>query len=146
MRTVTVSLYLYDELPTDKAKETARDWLDTCLQSDPDTSDFQKIIDLIETWDPADLRGIAHRYEDCPLTGFFADHDGLEAIHKAMQADPDTPVEELRRAGISAVNAACDADRESKREKEYLEEMLRANEYEFTADGKRSPFPEAKKG
>lgn len=137
MRTIPLTLYLYDELPTDKAKEKARDWLDSCLQSCPDTSDFQKIIDLLRSESFPTLLEMAPRFADCPLTGFYADHDALEALHKAAVADPDASTDYLRRVAVEAVEKACEVDQEAMRERDSLEDMLRANEYEFTADGER---------
>lgn len=90
MRTKVVTLYEYDELPSDKAKEAARDWFRQC-------DDFSNIVDYEDFLSIAAMMGLdigrkresnGREYPAIYWTGFWSQGDGASFTGK-YRAKPD---------------------------------------------------------
>jgi hypothetical protein len=138
MRTITTTVYLFDELPTDKAKEAAREWMAEVEADRYDDSDFCAVLKALDGQSREDLARLASTLPDYqyPLTGFYAEYDALQAVAEVLgDESQDTDIRTLLRAAHRAVWMCCQADQEASQERGALEETIRANEYEFTETG-----------
>ncbi len=140
-RTVTLTLYLYDELPTPKAKGKARDWMLDALRSSPDDSDYQKVLKKLRDLTRDELLAAIVTKDDCKLTGFYADHDALAGVEEALKTDPEAELDDLYKAADDAIAKVWESEQESWSETEYLEDTIRGNDYEFHENGKRAVYP-----
>lgn len=156
-REITVTLYQFDELPTEEAKENARDWMRHRIANDP----FW-VHEYRQSWEaaadvfreiPGDLKGVrlfkwihnnldAKLYDgkgSCPLTGFSADHDMLQPLEDFMKR-PDLHLSGLDLYDEADQNsgAAWERELEWQLEDEQVDDHIIANEYEFTADGSQA--------
>lgn len=143
MRTVTLTIYEYDELPTDKAKEAARDWMLQALREAPDDSDYRKVLTTLQELPMDRLLKAIETLDHCKLTGFYADHDALLAVREHLEKHPDAELSDLHRAATRAIEKLWDEEQNSWSETDYLEDMIRGNDYEFEENGKRSTHPKA---
>lgn len=163
MRTITpppFTVYEFDELPTDKAKEAARDWWRDCERSDPawaheHAQSLREAIKWVKQSTPQDMDGIEYveavaAYAEaigmlsgnCPFTGYCGDETALDPVRK-MIADfkgtgkpcdyvcADWLCGTIRDAMEQAWEEECEADMED----ENVDENIRANDYEFTEHG-----------
>lgn len=162
MRTVTTPLYHFDELPTEKAKEKAREWWRD------QTDGYQHGNETVESlyafiryfggklldWrfssnrvecfvttdgveeDEDNFVGIDTYITDRGLmpTGYYLDCDLWTTFYEKVR-EHGSPV----RAFDAAISAALDTvseDIEYQESDEYIDETLTMNDYEFTEDGK----------
>lgn len=149
MRTVTpapFTLYLIDELPTEAAKEAARDWWRTLEAQNPtwagehcDSRDAA--LDAIEDLDaftaedlPAQVRNILDASQNCAWTGYCADGVLWDNM-KDWKPGDDIPTRSEVRGWYER---AWEQEMESRMEADAVDENLRANEYEFTEDGRKA--------
>jgi hypothetical protein len=158
MRTETITLYKFDELPTYAAKERAREKGRDWIGNDPSGNDESrqsieafcdhfgvKLTDWsIGAYCPIDYSTNAenHHFRGVKLSQFNRDH-----MPTGYCLDCDlwmTFFDEFKRTGNAkgAFDAAIDAgfkswrnDLESQLEDDYIDEFLTANEYEFDEDG-----------
>lgn len=132
MRTCTITLYQYAELPTAEAKTKALKWLHSILANDPPWMDeWRDVAQAIAKLSRTELVAIAARRDECLLTGFTGDYDALDAV----LANPEA--EDLHEIAYEALDRASAADLDYQLSDEALTEAMEANEYEFTADGAR---------
>lgn len=158
MRTETINVYTFQELPTESAKERARErgrqwmsedpaWCDESRQSIQAFCDHfgAQLVDWsIGAFSPLDynvhfnnghFRGVKLRDidRDAMPTGYCLDCTLWQTMH-----------DEFKRTGnaMAAFEVALHAgfkawrdDLESQLEDEYIEDFLTANEYEFDEDG-----------
>lgn len=143
-RTITVTVYQFDELPTDKAKESARKWLRDAYANDPPwrsewSAVHKKVRDAFReqlvAWSAAGV------WDTCPMTGFTGDYDALKAVHEVLLGDPDAELSRLQFIAFHALRVAEEMDYESQMEDESIDDALRANEYEFDHNGRRFVAP-----
>lgn len=152
MRTITTTVYLFDELPTEKAKEKARDWWRELEAQDPAWLDEHndsvtaalKFIDGFsdddyETCEEA-VAAVLKAAEDlkkntdgCPWTGYCGDATAIEEIIKAC--DDGRSVRNVRSRFVLAMEREWNIEFEYSMEAEHVDDTIRANEYEFTEDG-----------
>jgi hypothetical protein len=129
----TVKLYTFDELTNPDARKRALQWMREMVASDLDTSDFAAVIRAVRALTTDQLVAIAPRFAECPLTGFFADHDALEAVHTMTEGEgPD-----VHAVALAALDRCMEKDRDFRLSDEACTEDLQANEYTFTAKGER---------
>jgi hypothetical protein len=152
MRTITTTLYLFDELPTEKAKEKARDWWRNLEAQDPAWRDEHndsveaalKFIDEHCADYATDEEAVAavlkaaeelkKNTDGCPWTGYCGDATAIEEIIKAC--DGARSVRNVRGRFVLAMEREWDKEFSYSMEAEHVDDNMRANEYEFTEDGK----------
>jgi len=135
MRTITTTLYTYEELPTEAAKKKALEWMRERVAEDPPwAKEYRTTRKLILAMSTVELREVAAKWANCPLTGFSGDCDALKAVHEATDADDA----ELHGIASEALDRAWDTDYASQQEDEACIDMLNMNEYEFTENGHRA--------
>lgn len=157
MRTETLKIYKFQELPTEAAKERARDWFRT--SSDPAWSDesLQSIQAFCEhfgvtlrdwsvgAYAPFDYSTDAENRHfrsvklrdidrDAMPTGYCLDCDLWITFYDEFERTGDAKA--AFEAALDAGFKAWRADMESQLEDEYIDEMLTINEYEFTEEGR----------
>lgn len=144
MRTITTTVYLYDELPTEEAKAKARQWWAECELQDPawegehtDSMEaaLEGLASLITNDSPLERRAMIDRYDNLRPTGYCADALFADLLRK-IGADGDLPSARQVRDHYSdewekELHARIN-------DEDYLAETIRANEYEFTAEGERA--------
>ena len=130
----TVGVYRYDELPTEKAKERAREWWidleiqDPAWQEDHFKSMRAAISAASET---NDKRRLIRASEKAEFTGYCADCLLGDMIKEMGRIPSESEiVDYYNRQWDSEIN-----DRLS--DVEYIEEVMHMNEYEFLEDGTR---------
>ena len=157
MRTVTQTLYTFDELQDEDAKEKAREWGRRVISEDPPWMDewadslrmFCEEFDVkLQGWDygnadcdvtiPHDaFRG--RKLRDYPRdrmpTGYCGDCPFWETFHDEWKrtGDPKYAFETAIHRGMSEWRD----DYESCFSDEYIDDFLIANEYEFDETGQR---------
>jgi hypothetical protein len=158
MRTVSVTYYKYDELPTEQAKEKARDWgRRVCAEGPAWNSESLHSIETfceafgiklkrwsVGAWAPVDysLDMDNGNFRGRKLKEFNAEH--MPTGYCLDCTLWGTFYEEFKRTG-SAKKAADEAvhkafvewrdDLEHQQSDEYVEDFLEANEYEFDEEG-----------
>lgn len=133
MRTISLDLFPFSELPTDKAKEKAREWGRRILNDNPPWLDeYQDAARAINKLDGYSLKEKAAKWDTYPLTGFCAD----ECLKVILDMPEDTSTDELQKAAIDELNKLWEWEVESMNTDEYIDDFLEANGYEFTSDGK----------
>jgi hypothetical protein len=156
MRTETINLYKFNELPTERAKERARDWWRSASDlawSDESRESIQAFcahfgvtlrdwsvgpyapIDYSTDAENRHFRG--HKLRDFTRehmpTGYCLDCDLWQTFYDEFKRAGDA-----KGAFESALDAgfkAWRADMEGQFEDEYVDKHLEINEYEFTEDG-----------
>jgi hypothetical protein len=150
MRTITVKLYQYDELG-ESAKEKARDWFARGL-FDYDWWDF--------TYEDAERIGLKITSFDCDrgtIGGELQDTvNGIATrirkehgkscgtyklaltIDRRKNNDDEDTMHEFKYALLEEYLSMLRREVDYMQSTEYIEEGIRANEYEFTEDGKRA--------
>lgn len=156
MRTITTTLYLFDELPTEKAKEKARDWWRSLEAQDPawreeHNDSVDAALKFIEGFsddhctdyatDEEAVAAVLKAAEDlkkntdgCPWTGYCGDATAIDEIIKAC--DDGRSVRAVRHRFVLAMEHEWDKEFEYSMEAEHVDDTIRANEYEFTEQGK----------
>lgn len=152
MRTITTTVYHYDELPTEKAKEAARDWWRECEAQDPGwigeheqsgRAALRFIRDHARDIADGDGNGVASLIlavralraapdKCCPWTGYCADEIAVDAILESGDAED---LREVSQRVEEAMNQAWKAEQEANMEDENVAESIRINDYEFTEYG-----------
>lgn len=158
MRTETIRLYKFQELPTDAARERARErgrqWISEdpvwCEESRQSIKAFCEHFGVtLEEWSvgaysPIDYCTNAenHHFRGVKLRDI--DRDAMPTGYCLDCTLWQTMYDNFKRTGSAKVafEAALDAgfrdwraDLESQLEDEYIDDFLTANEYEFDADG-----------
>jgi hypothetical protein len=158
MRTKTITIYTFDELPTDDARERAREWW-------RETSDFSwsdDALDSIKTFcaefgvtlqdwsigvcSPLDYstdatnahfrgRKLSQFKRDHMPTGYCLDCDLWMTFFDEFKrtGDPKSAFESALHEGFKVWRA----DMETQLSDEYIDECLTINEYEFDENGQR---------
>jgi hypothetical protein len=151
MRTITVKFYQYDELPTEEAKQRAREWF-ADGQFDYDWWDF--------TYEDAERIGLRITSFDCERHNIegelldsvndvckkiIAEHGKSTPTYKLAKAvdlrksnDNEGMVYDFRHALLEEYLSILIKDVEYMQSTEAIEYNIRANEYEFTENGKRA--------
>lgn len=162
MRKVTVKVYQYDEL-NDKAKERARGWF---LQGRDNRDAFDNIVEDAKQVGLLITELYQHRaneggFEVGPMDTIdriLANHGDICETYKTATRykerlgyfseddDDETSVEyenyqnakrEFLHDLLEDYRVMCDKEVEYQQSEEYVSEMMKANEYEFTEDGRR---------
>ena len=156
-----VSLYTFEELPTDTAKEKAREWGRNVIGCDPawsgESLDSIKTfcsrfgvtlqewsigayapVDYSAPFDNANFRGLRLRDfdRDAMPTGYCLDGDLWQTFYDRFKATGDA--KGAFDAALYAGFKAWRDDLEGQLEDEYISDFLMANEYEFTEDGDKA--------
>lgn len=160
MRTVTTTLYFFNELPTNKAKEKARSWWreqTDGYQHEHEALDSIKVFaeyfggEVHSYWFSSnlssthvDVNGVdADSFvgidtyitdRDHMPTGYYLDCDLWQTFYDEVREHGD-PLLAFNRS-ILAVKKAITEDVEYQESDEHIDEMLTINDYEFTEDGK----------
>jgi hypothetical protein len=151
MRTIEIKLFQYDELPTEDAKEKAREWFAqglfdfewwNCIYEDAENIGlkitsfdcYQHEIDgKLQTSVNEVARKIrAEHGKQCGTYKLAMTVD----LHKAN--DDEDQIKEFKRALLQEYLAMLDREAEYMESRESIEENIRCNEYEFTEDGRRA--------
>lgn len=158
MRTETITFYKFDELPTERAKERARDKGREWIGSDPAWSDESREsiqafcaefgvrltkwsvgayspIDYGTDAEPRHFRGRKLREfkRDHMPTGYCLDCDLWMTFYDEFKRTGDAKA--AFEAALDAGFKAWRADLEAQLEDEYIDDFLTANEYEFDEQG-----------
>lgn len=161
MRTITTTLYYFDELPTEKAKENARSWWRDNSDKDYDfTTEKLASVDAFAEYfgarvasywfssnisetkiaivgvDADSFLGIDTYITDRDHmpTGYYLDCDLWQTFYDEVREHGD-PLLAFNRSILAAKKAIAE-DVEHQESDEYIDEVLTINEYEFTEDGK----------
>lgn len=137
MRKITQNIYKYDELPTEEAKEKARDWWIEGEIQDPafkaeHLKSMESAIELFESDKP--IGEIIQESEYCKMTGYYADSFLADCI------DENYPYQNTRGVDADVIKSYYE-DKWNKeledrlKDVKYIEENILANEYEFFEDG-----------
>ena len=159
-REITVTLYRFDELPTEKAKERARGWWRSvsefswseesrqsieafCEQFGIRLLDYQvgpysPFYFRLSDYDNSNFRGVSLKgleRENYP-TGYCLDADMSTTFYDVLKAtgDAKSAFQEAVEAGFEGWRA----DMDDQLGDEYIDDCLIANEYEFTESGNRA--------
>lgn len=158
MRTETFTLYTFDELPTEKAKDRARDWwrgtseAAWCEESRGSIKAFCEAFGVsllywsVGAYSPLHYRTDAEsrHFRGRKLSDF--DRDATPTGYYLDCSLWATFYDEFKRTGAAfpAFTAALEKgfkdwknDLEGQLENEYIDDCLTANEYEFTETGER---------
>jgi hypothetical protein len=133
MRTEHINIYQYDELPTEEAKENAREWWFNLEMLDPAWREehSKSMLEAMRAASEADDMGkLIEASEKCEWTGYAADAYLSDHIKKNGEVPEPSTIQKI-------YEKAWEEELESRHEREYIEESIRINEYEFTADGER---------
>jgi hypothetical protein len=146
MRNITVTLYKFDELPTEEAKEVARDWWRDMESQNPawqqehyqSTKEAMKFIDSYRMWDGVEgLEAAAVKLQgECPWTGYCADATAIDAIVEACGGLTD--ISEIKRRVQQDMDEAWEKECEAAMEDENVDENIIANNYEFLENGEKA--------
>ncbi len=146
MRNITVTLYKFDELPTEEAKEKAREWWRNLESQDPawreehykSTKKALKFIDSYRTVHGVEgLEAAAVKMQgECPWTGYCADATAIDAIVEACGGLTD--ISEIKRRVQQDMDAAWEKEFESSMKDENVDENIIANDYEFLENGAKA--------
>ena len=157
-REISVTLYKFDELPTEKAKEMARDWwrsIDTDLawskesrQSieafceqfgirllDYQVGPYSPFYYRLSDYDNSNFRGVklkGLKRENYP-TGYCLDADMSATFYDVFKAMGDA--KHAFKEAIEEGLRSWREDMEWQCSDEYIDDLLIANEYEFTESG-----------
>ena len=145
MRSISINLYNYDELPTEIAKDVAREWWRNLECQDPSfLSDHNKSVkaalNFLGNYDQEDfdeLYSTALEMKskgECPWTDTIEDLTAIDCIVKACEKVDRIDMVKYYFKVYMAEEFQKQLDESMKVEN--VEEALRINEYEFTADGK----------
>jgi hypothetical protein len=77
---------------------------------------------------------------DCKLTGYCADEDAIDGFRKAFK-EGERDLEKLMQSAFKTWLKAAQADVEFQNADEQVDATIEANEYTFTAEGKRFVEP-----
>jgi hypothetical protein len=151
MRMLTVNLYQYDELQTEEAKERAREWFAEGLFDfdwwDSTYEDAERIGLKITSFD-CDRYEISGELMDTVngICGRILKEHGktcstyklARTIDRRKRNDSEDAIEEFRRALCEEYLQMLRNEADYIQSRESIEENIRANEYEFTEEGKRA--------
>lgn len=135
MRTITLSIYTFDEL-SDKAKDKARDWMRDCSASVPYWPDEhhrsrQAALRAVQCLNDGDLegwRGIIRQSRDWAWTGYC--DDGVLAANADHSEIPSVDTVSLW------YRKEWEDELEYQNKDEQIDESIRDNGFEFYSDGK----------
>lgn len=95
----------------------------------PNRGEYIKIIPKNESLDFDSFWQVINQDKDCPLTGVCYDHDILDQFTEYTLNE--SKLQEVLNDYIDSIHN----EYESMLEDDYLQELCKANEYEFTIDG-----------
>lgn len=90
------------------------------------------ILAKMGTFDPKTLKG----HGDCKLTGYCADENAIDGFRIAWHKG-ERDLNRLMQAGFQTWIKDCQSDCEALLSNEAIDDAIAANEYTFTAEGKR---------
>jgi hypothetical protein len=131
MRNIPTTIYHYHELPTEKAKEKAREWWADLEARDPayQSEHIDSLRACVEALRTTSESEALHASHECTLTGYC--DDGL--LHGYYQKYGHMPTtHQLRDYFEQAWEAEMDHRLSNS---EGIEDAILANGYEFNADG-----------
>ena len=134
MRTITITLYKYDELPSAEAQAKARDWWRNCECAAPSwysehRNSMQCAINACKNCETDDdWKNVLEESRELKWSGYCAD-----AILSDVFGDDESPppTYDIRQAYERAWQDECEYNMQD----DNVAENICANEYEFTADG-----------
>jgi hypothetical protein len=129
-----INLYLYDELPTEEAKSKARAWwVELELQDPAWIDDHRKSMAaaMIVVTEETDAAALKRKADACEFTGYCADALLGDMIEQTGMIPLTAEVDDYYVQAWDTELSERVANRE------YIEETIRANEYEFLEDGTR---------
>jgi hypothetical protein len=149
--TTTRTLYQFDELPTEKAKDKARDWFREGMFNygwwDHIYEDAKNIGLEITSFDDYNISGeLKVSVTEC-CSRIIANHGKLcttyrlaEWFFKNKADNKGKPyfLEDFKREILGLYKIMLKEEIEYMESNESVDENIRANEYEFTEDGKRA--------
>ena len=95
-------------------------------------AEIKERLDKLGSFNPDTLKGNG----DCVLTGVCFDEDVIDGFREEWHKG-ERNLDKLMQAGFETWLKDCQSDAKSQLEDEYIIDTIRANEYRFTADGKR---------
>jgi hypothetical protein len=142
MRSIQINLYKFDEL-SEEAKEVAREWWRDCEAQDPawlqeHSKSAREAIKFIESYryahgvDELEAAAVKMRGE-CPWTGYCADATAIDAILESCGGAGD--ISAIQKHVRQVMEEAWEMEVEASMAEENVDECIRANDYEFTANG-----------
>lgn len=103
--------------------------LDYSLSCVPARGEFIKFIPKYEELNFKPLKKVIDQEKDCPLTGWCYDHDFIDHLSKYnFEGTLETACHEFIKSIHKEYEFMCTH--------EYIADLCKANEYEFTQDGK----------
>lgn len=147
MRSISINLYKYDELPTEIAKDVAREWWSNLECQEPSfLNDHNKSVKAAlkflgsysygrSDFDKLCSTALEMKYKgECLWTGYIDDLTAIDCIVKACEKVDDIDMIKYSFKCYMAEEYSKQLDESLKVEN--VEEVIRINDYEFTADGK----------
>lgn len=133
-----INVYRYEELPTEEAKEKARDWWVSCELQDPawrteHFTSMDEALKMVSEYGEGNIefQEILKRSEEGKLTGYCADAIlGVLMIKLKRMPHPEEIEEKYNKEWEDEINARIE-------DKEYIEDAIMANLYEFLEDGSK---------
>lgn len=151
MRTIETILYQYDELPTEAAKEKALEWFTHGMFDydwwDTTYRDAEQIGLKITSFDiyHREIEGKLQTSVNEVVRKIRAEHGKQCGTYKLAKTvdlrkanDRGEDVETFERALLQEYLATLQQEADYIESREAVEESIRANEYEFTENGKRA--------
>lgn len=151
MRTIEIKLFQYDELPTEAAKEKAREWFAQGLFDfdwwDPTYEDAENIGLKITSfdWYRHEIDGKLQTSVNDIARKIRAEHGKQCGTHKLALTvdlrkanDRGEDMETFERALLQEYLAMLMREMEYMESREYIEDTIRGNEYEFIETGKKA--------
>lgn len=121
-----------------KIKDYSIDFYDNSYSSidfdmpEMEEAEIKEILDTLGNFNPDTLKGLG----DCVLTGVCFDEAVIDGFRQAWYKG-ERNLDKLMQAGFKTWLEDCQSDALSQLEDEQVAESIRANEYDFTIEGKR---------
>ena len=130
MKTIEITLYKYNELPTEEAKEKARQWWIELESRDPCwISEHRQSMDhACNAFYESDKRKVLDESEECKWTGYCAD-----ALFASFVRENGWPENESQI--IHHYEQEWEKELKWRLEDNQVEDIILANEYEFLQSG-----------
>lgn len=146
MRSICINLYSYDELPTEIAKDVAREWWCNLECQDPSfSSDHKKSVKAalrflasynygMQDFQKLYSTALEMKFKgDCLWTGSSEDLAAIDCIVKACEKGHN---DMIQCHFLRYMSDVFQKQLDESLKVENVSEMLRINNYEFTEDGK----------
>jgi hypothetical protein len=102
--------------------------------SELEPEDIEAKLKELGTYDPETLKGNG----ECKLTGVCYDEDAIDGFRIAFLRDNERNLDKLMQAAFKTWIDSAHKEYDYRQSDEAVAEGIEANEYDFTADGKRS--------